>query len=79
MVIYPNDHLAPHVHGIGAEEHARFELLCDLRQVRLLGNIRFGLGQLKLIESHLLDHLAHLCSEWGRIHGYHETPFVDDR
>ena len=71
VVIYPNDHLPPHVHVIGAEEHARFELLCDLGQVRLLSNIRFGLGQLKLIEAYLLNHLAHLCSEWGRIHGHH--------
>ena len=71
VVIYPNDHLPPHVHVIGAEEHARFELLCDLGQVRLLSNIRFGLGQLKLIEAYLLNHLARLCSEWGRIHGHH--------
>lgn len=70
MVIYPNDHRPPHVHVIGAEEHARFELLCDLGQVRLLSNIRFGLGQMKQIEAHLLNHLAHLCSEWGRIHGH---------
>ena len=71
VVIYPNDHLPPHVHVIGAQEHARFELLCDLGQVRLLSNIRFALGQLKLIEAYLLNHLAHLCSEWGRIHGHH--------
>ena len=71
VVIFPNDHLPPHVHVIGAEEHARFELLCDLGQVRLLSNIGFGLRQLKLIEAYLLNHLAHLCSEWGRIHGHH--------
>ena len=71
VVIYPNDHLPPHVHVVGVEKHARFELLCDLGQVRLLSIIRFGLGQLKLIEAYLLNHLAHLCSEWGRIHGHH--------
>ena len=69
MVIYPNDHLPPHVHVIGAQEHARFELHCDLGQVRLLSNIKFSLSELKLIETYLLTHLAHLCSEWGRIHG----------
>ena len=69
VVIYPNDHLPPHVHVIGAQEHARFELHCDLEQVRLLSNIRFSLSELRLIESYLLNHLAHLCSEWGRIHG----------
>jgi Domain of unknown function (DUF4160) len=69
VVIYPNDHLPPHVHVIGAQEHARFELHRDLPQVRLLSNIRFSLSELRLVESYLLNHLAHLCSEWGRIHG----------
>jgi Domain of unknown function (DUF4160) len=32
VVIYPNDHRPPHVHVIGTEAHARFELLCDLGQ-----------------------------------------------
>ena len=71
VVIFPNDHLPPHVHVIGPEEHARFELLCDLGQVRLLSTIRFGQGELRLIETYLLSHLAHLCRECGRIHGNH--------
>lgn len=69
VAIYTNDHLPPHVHVIGTEHHARFELLCDLGKVRLLSNIGFGLSQLRQIEIYLLRHLAHLCSEWGRIHG----------
>lgn len=71
VVIYPNDHRPPHVHVIGTQEHARFELLCDLGQVRLLSNIGFILGQLRQIETYLVTHLAHLCNEWGRIHGNH--------
>lgn len=71
IVIYPNDHRPPHVHVIGTQEHARFELLCDLGQVRLLSNIGFILGQLRHIETYLVTHLAHLCNEWGRIHGHH--------
>lgn len=71
IVIYPNDHRPPHVHVIGTHEHARFELLCDLGQVRLLSNIGFILGQLRHIETYLVTHLAHLCNEWGRIHGHH--------
>jgi hypothetical protein len=70
VAIYTNDHLPPHVHVIGAKEHARFELLCDLGQVRLLSNIGFRLGQLKQIETYLLNHVSHLCTEWGRIHGH---------
>lgn len=69
VVIFPNDHRPPHVHVIGPEVHSRFELLCDLRQVQLLSNIGFNQGQLKKIASHLQKNLAHLCKEWGRIHG----------
>lgn len=71
VVIYPNDHRPPHVHVIGAEEHARFELLCDLGQVRLLSNLGFSLGQLKQIGVYVLNHLVHLCNEWERLHGHH--------
>ena len=69
VVIYPNDHRPPHVHVIGTKEHARFELLCNSRQVELLDNIGFTLTQLTQIESYLLAHITHLCQEWGRIHG----------
>ncbi len=70
VVIYTNDHRPPHVHVVGAEEHARFELLCDLRQVQLMSNIGFALSQLKHIERYLLNNIAHLCNEWGRIHDH---------
>jgi Domain of unknown function (DUF4160) len=49
VVIFTNDHHPPHVHVIGTEEHARFELLCDLGHVRLMSNIGFGQSQLKQI------------------------------
>jgi hypothetical protein len=70
VVIFTNDHRPPHVHVIGTEEHARFELLCELEQVQLMSNIGFGQSQLKQIEGYLLNHLARLCSEWERIHGH---------
>jgi hypothetical protein len=70
IVIYPNDHRPPHVHVVGTEEHARFELLCDLGQVRLLSNIGFTHGQLEHIAAYLVKHWQHLCKEWGRIHGH---------
>ena len=70
VVIFTNDHRPPHVHVMGTEEHARFELLCDLGQVGLMSNIGFGHSQLKQIQGYLLSHLVHLCSEWGRIHGH---------
>lgn len=71
VVIYPNDHRPPHVHVTGAMQHARFELLCDLLQVRLLSSVGFRLGQIRQIEAYLVDNLTHLCSEWEKIHGFH--------
>ena len=70
VVIFPNDHRPPHVHVIGAGEHARFELLCDLGHVRLLTNIGFSHRQLTQIASYLLKHVAQLCNDWGDIHGH---------
>ena len=70
VVIYTNDHRPPHVHVIGTKEHARFELLCDLKRVRLMSTINFSASQLGLIESQLIVNLVQLCSEWGRIHGH---------
>ena len=70
VVIYPNDHRPPHVHVVGVSEHARFELLCDLKHVRLLSNIGFRLAEVRQIEGYLLGHLDHVCDEWERIHGY---------
>jgi hypothetical protein len=69
VVIFTNDHRPPHVHVIGPEESTRFELLCDLGAVKLIDNINFTLGELRLIEIYLIRHIALLCSEWGRIHG----------
>ena len=70
VVIYTNDHRPPHVHVIGTAEHARFELLCDLKRVRLMSTIHFSASQLALIENQLVINLVQLCSEWGRIHGH---------
>ena len=70
VVICTNDHRPPHVHVIGTKEHARFELLCDLKRVRLMSTIHFSVGQLALIERQLIINLVQLCSEWGRIHGH---------
>lgn len=70
VVIFPNDHRPPHVHVIGVQEHARFELLCDLEQVQLMSSTGFSLSHIRLIAHYLHAHLAHLCDEWGRIHDH---------
>lgn len=66
--IYPNDHRPPHVHAVGADSEARFQLLCQDRAVRLLGNFGFSRSQLNLIATELVANIERLCDAWRAIH-----------
>ena len=70
VVIYTNDHRPPHVHVIGATEHARYALLCDLKTVRLMDYINFSTKQLRTVEAQLVRNIALICKAWGEIHGH---------
>jgi hypothetical protein len=68
-VIYPNDHRPAHVHIIGQDCEAVFDLHCPNGPLELRENYRFGLREIGRIEKILTANLAALCSEWERIHG----------
>jgi hypothetical protein len=70
IVIYTNDHRPPNVHVLNEDDHARFELLCDLGRVRLLSNIGFKQSQLNRLYKILEQHVAKLCKVWGGIYGH---------
>lgn len=70
VVIYTNDHRPPHVHVLGVEEHARFDLLCDLSRVKLNSSHGFSKAQLKSIDIFLNQNIGALCSAWGEVHGH---------
>lgn len=67
--IYPNDHRPPHVHVVSPKAQARFELLCDLNSVRLIGNFGYSLAQLNSIAEKLTLRVPTLCKKWEEIHG----------
>lgn len=69
IVIWPNDHAPPHVHVIGPDVAAKFDLLCDLNAVCLKSHIGFTLAQLRAVEKYLVNNLPTLCAAWGAIHG----------
>ena len=69
MVIYSNDHRPAHVHVIGAEREAVFNLNCPEGLPELRENYGFSLREVKHIEYALLQHLEELCAAWERIHG----------
>ena len=67
--IYPNDHRPAHVHVVGPQAEARFELLCDQQAIRLLSNYRFSRSQLNSIAAELVGQIDRLCDAWREIHG----------
>jgi len=69
VVIYPNDHRPAHVHVIGSDFEAMFNLNCPAGPVILRENYGFSLPEITRIEDELLNHLEGLCGAWERVHG----------
>lgn len=69
IVIYSNDHRPAHVHVIGPDHEAVFDLRCPDGPVSLRENFGFANRQLTKIGEELTRTLLRLCSEWRRIHG----------
>jgi len=67
--IYPNDHRPAHVHVIGPDAEAVFNLNCPAGPVRIRENYGFSISRLTKIERMLQKHLEVLCRAWETIHG----------
>ena len=65
VVIYPNDHLPEHVHVIGSDGEALFNLQCPHGPVRLRENYGFSRAQIARIAAELLPRIRMLCDEWS--------------
>lgn len=69
IMIFTNDHAPPHVHIIGGDAEARFDLLCDLGAASLKDHDGFSLKQLSAIGAFLTTHIQQLCQAWSQYHG----------
>jgi hypothetical protein len=69
VVIYPNDHEPEHVHVLGADKEAIFDLNCAGGMPSLRENYRFGRPEVKRILLELRENLELLCDAWSAIHG----------
>ena len=69
VVIYPNAHRPAHVHVIGTDCEAVFDLHCPDGPPELRENHRFDIRTLSRIEVDLAGGLKALCDAWGSIHG----------
>jgi Domain of unknown function (DUF4160) len=68
VMIYPNDHLPEHVHALGADCEAIFELHCPAGPVTLRESYGFTTRQLRRLMDKLNVALLDLCSAWENIH-----------
>ncbi len=69
VVIHPNDHRPAHVHVIGNDCEAVFKLHCPEGPPELRENYGCPASELAKIKKALAERTAHLCAEWGKIHG----------
>ncbi len=67
-VIYPNDHVPEHVHVIGADREAVFELHCPNGPVTLRESYGFTTRELRRVMGLLNAALLDLCTAWDNIH-----------
>jgi hypothetical protein len=69
VVIWPNDHRPAHVHVIGTDREAIFNLNCPAGPLDLRESFGFRLGEINDLGDALLHILGLACAEWRRIHG----------
>ena len=69
VAIYPNDHRPAHVHVIGSECEAVFQLNCPDGPVELREDYGAARRQIKNFERELMKNLGQLCRAWEKIHG----------
>ena len=69
IVIWTNDHRPAHVHVIGPNGEAVFDLNCPEGPPELRESFGFRLAELREIEAALAEQLGDLCRRWSEIHG----------
>jgi hypothetical protein len=69
VVVYPNDHRPAHVHVIGSDREAVFNLHCPNGPPEVRENYGFSRREIGTIAGALAVCLASLCAAWREVHG----------
>ena len=69
IVIYPADHRQAHVHAIGPDGEAVFNLNCPRGPCDLRENYGMPPRSLARAEQLINEHVSELCRAWENIHG----------
>ena len=68
VVVYQNDHRPAHVHVIGPDSEAIFNLNCPGGPAELRENYRFARREIRQVQKAVAGHLEELCRAWEEIH-----------
>lgn len=71
VAIYFNDHRPAHVHVLGADAEAVFNLHCPDGPPELRENDGFSRARLQQLKDALATNIGQLCEAWREIHGGH--------
>lgn len=69
VAIYFNDHRPAHVHVLGADAEAVFNLYCPDGPPELRENDGFSRARLRQLKEALAANLEQLCAAWRETHG----------
>jgi hypothetical protein len=69
VVVYLNDHRSAHVHVIGHDHEAVFQLDCQAGSAALRENYGFTARNVARIQDALQENLVLLCRAWENLHG----------
>jgi hypothetical protein len=69
VMIWPNDHQPAHIHVVGGEGEAVFNLICPDGPPTLRGSYGFRAADLSRMTSALAIAVSALCADWSRVHG----------
>jgi len=69
VAIYTNDHPPPHVHVVGPDREAKFELNCPDGPVRLVEQRGFRIPELNAVGAEIALRLSLCCRKWSAFHG----------
>ena len=69
VVIFPNDHRPSHVHVVGAEGEAVYNLRCPDGPPELRENFGLKRSDVGGVKDALAAELSRLCAEWSAIQG----------
>jgi len=69
IVIYPADHRPAHVHVIGPDGEAVFNLNCPRGPAEVRENYGLRRRELTIAEGAINEHIRELCRAWEDVHG----------